>query len=518
VSPATLRRGGAAFAFALAASGFLASAARAAEDTPPTADELLQRSKIATGTDRRPDNESETWSVRLAGLDGTFEIERRGADNVTTTELGPFHTARGTWHGQKWHQNENGETIVDRAEPSQVEKVLIQTVARVHEPVEAWELVTTYASGHVLRAFYDPHTYELVRSERVSAGQTVHTSYDDFRADARGRIRAWHFFGGDERPDNDFDYHLIRDDEDDAIADADLAIPHDRRVLVAFPEGSDTVRLPARIVGGRIYVRVEIAGRGLDFLLDSGAGAITIDDVVARELKLPIYGRSTQTVAGSFPTGRVVVPTVAIGALTMHDVVMHTLPYSAPEMKSVRVVGLLGYDFLAGTSLRIDYAAGTIDAVRPGTLVAPPGAGVLDVRLNSGTPVARATIGTATGDDFIIDTGAAFSYVIFQRFARLHRDELESQNASRVGSGVGGSFAYRPIDTTRVILGAWSLDDATGVEALAPNAFGFDNEDGLIGSDILKRFTVYLDYPNDRVLLEPSVHSGVEATNARIER
>ncbi len=516
MSPAKLRRAGAAFAFALAASGFLASAARA--DDAPTADELLQRSKIATGADRRPDNESETWTVRLAGLDGTFETERRGADNVTTTELGPFRTARGTWHGEKWHQNENGETIVDRAEPSQVEKILTQTVARVHEPVDAWELVTTYASGHVLRAYYDPHTYELVRTERVSAGQTVHTSYVDFQADARGRIRAWRFFGGDERPDNDFDYHLIRDDEDDAIADADLAIPRDRRVLVAFPEGSDTVRLPARIVGGRIYVRVEIGGRGLDFLLDSGAGAITIDDVVARELKLPIYGRSTQTVAGSFPTGRVVVPAVAIGALTMHDVVMHTLPYSAPEMKSVRVVGLLGYDFLAGTSLRIDYAAGTIDAERPGTLVAPPGAGALDVRLNSGTPVARATIGTATGDDFIIDTGAAFSYVIFQRFARLHRDELESQNASRVGSGVGGSFAYRPIDSTRVILGAWSLDDTTGVEALAPNAFGFDNEDGLIGSDILKRFTVYLDYPDDRVLLEPSVHSGVEATNARVER
>jgi hypothetical protein len=516
VSPSAIRRATAAFAFALVANGVLASAARA--DDTPTADALLERSKIATGADRRPDTESEAWTVRLAGLDGTFETVRRGSDSVTTMELGPFRTARGSWHGEKWHQNENGETIVDRAEPSQVEKVLTQTVTRVHEPVDAWELVTTYASGHVVRAYYDPHTYDLVRSEHVSAGHIVHTSYDDFRTDARGRVRAWHFFGGDERPDNDFDYRLIRDDEDAAIADADLTIPRDRRVLVEFPDGSDTVRLPARIVDGRIYVRVEIAGRGLDFLLDSGAGAITIDDTVARELKLPIYGRSTQTVAGSFPTGRVVVPAVAIGTLTMHDVVMHTLPYSAPEMKSVRVVGLLGYDFLADASLRIDYAAGTVDALRPGVLVAPPGAGALDVRLNSGTPVARATIGTATGDDFIIDTGAAFSYVIFQRFARLHRDELESQNAARVGSGVGGSFAYRPIDTTRVILGAWSLDDATGVEALAPNAFGFDNEDGLIGSDILKRFTVYLDYPDARVILEPNVRSGIEATNAKAER
>ena len=509
---ATIRRAGAAAAIALAAFASTIVPVRA-QDTP-TAEELVARSKIAAGSEKRPESEREAWAVRVAGLDGTVETIRRAADTATTTELGPFRTARGTVHGEKWHQNENGETIVERAEPSQTERIVLQSVARTHEPIDAWEILTTYASGHVQRAFYDPHSYELVRMERIVAGHETHTTYEDFRTDGHGRTRPWHYFGGDERPDNDFDYRLVRDDLDVDVADADVAVPHDRRTLVEFPAGNETVRLPARIVNGRIYVRVEIAGRGLDFLLDTGSSAITINDAVARELGLTIYGRSTQTVAGTFPTGRVVVPAVGIGPLALHDVVMHTLPFAASESKSVRVVGLLGFDFLDAVALKIDYASGDLEALRPGSFAAPPGSGTLDIRLNSGAPVARATIGNATGDDFIIDTGAAFSYVIFQRFARAHPDALAVEPRESFGNGVGGTFGYRSIATKRVVLGAWSFDDAYGVEALSANAFGFDNEDGLIGADILKRFTVYIDYSGERLFLAATPRSGVEATNA----
>ena len=501
------RRAGVAFVFALVAFGSGAAAAPAPSATGeelPTAEEIVARSKIAAATDRRPETERELWDVRLASLEGTSSTLRRGADIAQTTELGPFRTARGTRRGEKWRQNENGETILERAEPSQTERIATQNVTRVREPVNAFEVTTAYAGGHVTRSFYDTRSYELVRLERVAAGHTTHTTYDDFRTDARGRTRPWHYFGGDERPDTEFDYRLVRDDLDAAVTESDVEIPRDRRTLVDFPAGVDTVKLPAHIVEGRIYVRVTIGGRGLDFLLDSGSAAISIDERVARELKLPVYGRITQTVAGSFASGRVVVPNVAVGPLAMRDVVMHTVPYSTPETHSIRAVGLLGYDFLASAALKIDYASGDVEAARPGTLAFPAGATPLEVRLGSGTPVARATIGEATGDDFIIDTGAAFSYVIFQRFARLHRETLEDRSRESYGDGVGGSFGYRPIETTKVALGAWSLEQSGGVEALAPNAFGFDNQDGLIGAEILRRFTVYFDYAANRVGFSPS--------------
>lgn len=490
-------------AFALLASGALATAARAQD--LPTPDELAARSRLASGADRRPENERETWAIHLGGLDGTLRTVRRGSDVASVTVLGPFRTARGLDRGRRWHQNENGETILDRPEPSQTERTIAQSVIRVGRPLDAWEVVSTYASGHVLRTFYDARTYLVVRTERTIAGRTSHVEYDDFRTDARGCTRPWHYAGGDDRPGNDYDFRLLRVEETPEPSDAELAIPHDRRTLVEFPDGVDSVRLPARIVGDRIYVRLKVGGRGLDFLLDSGAGAMTIDEGVARELGLAAYGRSEQTVAGTFESRRVIAPEIGIGPLAMRDVVLRTAPFSSREGRGTRVVGLLGFDFFDALALRIDYGAGTVDAYRSGTLDAPAGVTPLDIRLNSGAPVARATVAEAEGDDFILDTGAAFSYVLFQRFARAHPDAVETLGDGRVreGSGVGGPMPYRAVATKRLALGDTTFENAAGVEALSPNALGFDNEDGLIGADILAAFTLYVDYAAGRVYLAP---------------
>jgi hypothetical protein len=59
------------------------------------------------------------------------------------------------------------------------------------------------------------------------------------------------------------------------------------------------------------------------------------------------------------------------------------------------------------------------------------------------------------------------------------------------------------VSTKRLTLGASIFEDAVGAEALSPNALGFDNEDGLIGADILKSFTLYLDYAAGRMFLGP---------------
>ena len=497
-------RGFAALAVALAALAALASPSAAQETFTP--DEIVARSHAAMGLERRPENEREIWLARVAGLEGSLRIVRDGSDVASGTTLGPFRTERGVWHGQHWHQNENGETILDRSEPSQTERPVAQVVARVREPLDAWEVTTTFASGHVQRAYYDPRTFYPVRSERTIAGRTTHTSFDDFRSDARGHVKAWHYFGGDDRAENAFDYRLVRDDTTTDVTDADVEIPHDRRTLVEFPAGVESVRLPARIVNDRIYVRLSVAGRGLDFLLDTGASAITLDQGVAQELKLTIHGRATQTAAGTFETGRVVVPTIGIGPLVMRDVVMRTVPFAANEAPGVRVVGLLGFDFLEAAAVKIDYAGGFVEAMRPGSLVATTSATPVEIRLNSGAPVTHAAIGEASGDDFILDTGATFPYVVFQRFARAHPEAIRATGDGRtnVGGGIGGSMSYRSVGARRVALGTWTIDDNAGVEAISSNALGFDNEDGLIGASILNKFTVSLDYAAGHAYLQPN--------------
>lgn len=474
----------------------------------PTAADIVARNRSATGSERREEPERERWTVRSAGLTGTLESVRDGNDNVMTTQLGPFRSQRGSFHGQRWHQNDNGETVLERLEPSQSERVATDGVSRVHDPVEAWAVTTTFASGHTLRSFYDPRTFLLVRTERTANGHTLRTTYDDFHVDAGGRVRATHYFGSDDRPGTDFDYRLALSEPAPAPLEGELAIPADRRPLVEFPAGVPQARLPARIDGGRIYVRLTVGGRALDFLLDSGSSNITLDERVAQSLGLVAYGRTTQTVAGTFASQRVIVPAVGLGTLAMHDVVMRTAPIAENEGSHTRVVGLLGFDFLDAVGLKIDYAAGTLDAIRPGLLVAPAGSIPLDLRLNTQVPVTTVTVGEATGDDFIVDTGAQFDLVLFQRFLRAHADAAHATPLARVryGNAVGGRISYRSLELRATTLGPLAFANLDAVEALGTNALGFDTHDGLIGDGVLARFSVFFDYAANRLYLGPAGH------------
>jgi predicted aspartyl protease len=494
-------------------------ALRAPERAEPTASELAARSRAAAGGERKAEAERERWLVHSGGLTGTLDVVRLGADSAATLLLGPFRTERGVWHGQRWHRNDNGETIVERAEPSQTERALAENVVRVREPVDGWAVNTTYASGHVLRSFYDARTSLVVRTERSANGHTVITTYDDFRAGTGGRTRATHYFGSDDRFGTDFDYRLASDGTAPAVDPRELAIPPDRS-LVDFPAGAPSVRLPARIENGRVYVQLSIGGRALDFLLDSGASNITLDDRVARSLGLVGYGRSTETVAGTFATQRVIVPNVRIGALALRDVVMRTAPIAENEGTRTRVVGLLGFDFLDAAGVKIDYAAGTVDALPPGVLVAPPGSVSLELRLGGQVPVTTVTVGEATGDDFIVDTGAEFDLVLFQRFLRGHAETAHALPLPRVriGNAIGGSVPYRALELRGMTLGPLAFSNLDSAVAVPSAALGFDTKDGLVGAGVLDRFTVFFDFAASRLYLAPAGQSPASARAQRSKR
>jgi len=142
-------------------------------------------------------------------------------------------------------------------------------------------------------------------------------------------------------------------------------------------------------------------------------------------------------VAGTFAFTRVIAPTVQVGTITMHDVVMGTVPLDTYEGENDRVVGLLGYDFIAGTSLRITYGdaltSGVVDAIRPDVFMPPPlAAAAMPIRLNQQVPVGHVGIGDAASDDFVVDTGAEAPIILFDRFVKAHPDAVADRG---IGTG-----------------------------------------------------------------------------------
>jgi hypothetical protein len=279
-----------------------------------------------------------------------------------------------------------------------------------------------------------------------------------------------------------------------------------------FPADGGIVELPARFVDGDIIVRLSIEGRDFDFVLDSGASSIVLDSDIAADLGLPT---DPATGAQPDPGGAtpVDIPAMAVGALTLHDVVASALPFSYEAKDHTPIAGLLGYDFLAGAVVHIDYRHQRAFAILPSAFDPDiPGATSVPISLDDDVPMVSARVGATLGDRFIVDSGADDVY-IFDAFARTHPGDVrDRRGATRQFS----SLAYLGSDgaPARMPLTAVDVADFTfaGLEFrhfLAYRAAGGADDqnvpaDGLIGYRFLRYYDVYFDYPGSRLVMLPN--------------
>jgi hypothetical protein len=232
-----------------------------------------------------------------------------------------------------------------------------------------------------------------------------------------------------------------------------------------------------------------------------------------RQLGLKTYGRWSTTVAGTFISGRAVVPKITIGDITMSDVVVEALPFSEQYDFGTRLVGLLGYDFIAGCVLKIDYVHGTVDAIPSESFQPPADAFILDAILDDGVPMVGMKVNDAIGERFILDTGADL-ILVFAGFAGRHPAAVDDHSPKKIvsrvfnivaASGVGGTLTMRAVLLEKLQLGQVLYPDMLAfVMSGDQPSFEGEDSDGLIGATALRSFDVYLDYAGARVALVPN--------------
>jgi len=472
-----------------------------------TVADIVAKARAAGGSDKVVDSEISVWHVHREGLDGTTRTLIRGHDYISTTQLGSSLTALGFVGGKFWSEDANGQIIVQQSEPADADaKPVAQNLTHVTSPLDAYEVETIAANGSRRRRFYDARTFLLVRTESTAFGMQSYAAFEDYVTDSAGRTRPRHIHGADQRPNNDWDERLVSDDLSATVSAADVAIPANRRTLVEFPQGRSTVRLPARMVRGAIVVRVQIGSRGIDFLLDSGADSIVVDAGLAAELGLKAEGQHTTTIAGNVASSTVKIPAMKIGDLTLHDVTVDAIPYGHNVDADTKVLGLLGFDFFAGAAVTIDYGAETVDATAPNAFVPDPAATEVTARLNLGVPEVSLHIGAASGDRFVLDTGAQrATIVIFQHFVRLNSglipDAIKNGGGGHFANMIGGTIESAPVLLRNVGFGPWNIDSIQGLVARSPASL--DRSDGLIGSDFLGIFRITLDESHGKLYVTP---------------
>lgn len=460
------------------------------------------RAQIAAARGAAPDNYRETITLQTGdGTIATFRTYKRGHDVRTVEDAGPIHTESGVAGSERWHQDENGITVADDPVPN--EAPAASGAGTVSSTADALIISNLDKNGFGLRQYVDPASYRIFREDVLRPSGTLTTTY--VYGTYGTQTLTSHWTTTDEATKVTRTYARLERVAGVATA-AQVAEPGLRRPLVDFPN-VQPVALPATFENGTITVAVTIAGHPLTFSLDSGAAGIVLDGAAATALGLKPIERYASTDAQSPQRSEAVVPSLRIGPLGMHDIVVSIAPLAQSNPGSKSIDGELGFDFLATIGLRIDYQHATLTAIPLPEYAPPAGPDVvhIDVRLGQQVPMTTVALDGIVADRFVVDTGATGAVSVYDAFMDRHPDVGTRGSLQLNGYGLDGTAYLRPFTVQSFRLGTWTFPNFEGYRI--GRGRSDQGWDGFIGSAFLQLFDVELDYPHGRIYLTPTTNT-----------
>jgi hypothetical protein len=272
--------------------------------------------------------------------------------------------------------------------------------------------------------------------------------------------------------------------------------------------GRKAIEAPIELHHNRPIVSVRVNdSKPLRLLFDSGSGLSTLTERAASKLNVKPTGKKFQFGSEIVDSLEGVTLYLAGASYRPRTVALH--PMKSQRMLDPFLDGILGADLLEHFVVELDYRAKRIRLRELNKYkYTGPGENLL-MRFNRGRPWIGATIVTQDGStlkgQFLIDTGASVSLYITSDFANHHslreaagktlagRAVLFSgTEKTRVGRFKSLHIAHFLIDEPEVIFGQET-------EEAGP----FGQLSGVIGGEILRRFTVTFHYGRQQLSLEP---------------
>lgn len=346
--------------------------------------------------------------------------------------------------------------------------------------------------------------FELLRTVEIGPEMRQTTTYSDYRV--IGAVRHPFRMRVEMTPPGLFeDIVLTRFGANIPYADSLFEPPGSDAADYRFENGDRSENVPFQLVENHIYLPVTINGRLRNWVLDTGAGMSVIDSGFARELGLALDGDLTAAGAGG------------TAGFAMTDVPGFSLPgieFGPQKMMSLDlaglfkrrlgtdVVGILGYDFLSRFTTRIDFANRLVSFYRPESLAYSGTGSILDAPIVANVPTVTMTVDGRFSGKWRFDIGAAGSAFNYP-FAEAN-GLVDRPGPVIVGAGVGGAFRARVARYDSVQIAGFTVPHPVFAVPFDPGsgALGSGEYAGIVGNDILRHFIVYLDYADQRIILE----------------
>lgn len=280
------------------------------------------------------------------------------------------------------------------------------------------------------------------------------------------------------------------------------------------PVAPGAIPLPTEFASHVFFARVTVNGLGpFWFTVDTGATLTVIDPAAAARAKLVVRDAGRRANVGIAAGDTVMATTtgarIAVGGLpvfappTLYVVAVQN---NAAYLRHA-IDGVLGTDALSRHIVELDYSSARVSVLPPAQTDPPVRQGVVTFTLEGNVLVAPATIALPDGQRvtarLLIDTGSNGALTLTSPFVRRH--DLVARFPSRQANaavGINGAVFSPVIALTSVAFGDAVI--ARPNAALSSATAGLDAStdfDGIIGAELLRQFTVTIDYPRRRLIL-----------------
>jgi hypothetical protein len=276
------------------------------------------------------------------------------------------------------------------------------------------------------------------------------------------------------------------------------------------------VTIPFELVTRHIVLKVSVNNsRPLSFVLDTGDKYAIIDLDRARELGLKLQGEVKMQGAGSeTPSGAFVrdASFTIPGLPGFSQTVNLALPVARMAPKFGHDFdGIIGEDFIKQFVVEIDYPARVIKLHDKSKFNYTGSGESVPLKLNSaGHPIIEAELTPMNSDpirgNFVVDIGSGAALSLYSPFVaqrRLLDSNLKTIKSIGAG-GAGGQIQGQVGRVSEFRIGKFKISQPiTLFSQDKAGAFASAALLGNIGAQIMSKFRIFLDYENDRMILEP---------------
>ena len=258
----------------------------------------------------------------------------------------------------------------------------------------------------------------------------------------------------------------------------------------------------------------------LNFILDTGISTTMITELVDKDSLVLNYAREIQLqglgMGNPINALHSYGNEIKIGGISGQNQDIYIILDNAFQLSArmgIPIHGILGYSIFSNFIISVNYDSKLITFTKPGSFKygkKQSKYASLPLILNSTKPYINLTIIDNSGNRFpvklLIDTGASHS--IWLDGSSVPGMKLpEGSKETYLGTGLNGEvFGYlgriHALEIGESILNdvIVSFPDSSSIS----NAAGLNQRNGSIGSEILKRFNLIIDYPNQKISLKPN--------------